>query len=333
VNYYNDNEPYAAEWLRNLIDAAELPQGDVDERSITDVQPDELEGYDQCHFFAGIGGWPLALRLAAWPDDAPVWTGSAPCQPFSQAGKGKGEADERHLWPEFRRLIKVCRPPVVFGEQVASKAGREWLARVRAEMEALGYAFGAADLCAPGVGAPHIRQRLFWVAESNGERHEDEGVHLRPRRPFSSPANESGSFDGVGNSTVPEQRLREQRLYAEGGCGDGTAGVSQCSTDGMGDAAALRRTGRDGAGEQESGAWSGCVAVVCRDGKVRRIKSGLQPLAHGIPQKLGPPLTEMGQVGIRAARSNRVGRLRGYGNAIVPQLAAEFIRAFMETTQ
>src|SRR5690606_31057001 len=140
----------------------------VDTRSIEDVTPNDLQGYTQCHFFAGIGGWPLALRLAGWPDDRPVWTGSCPCQPFSQAGKGAGFADERHLWPAFFHLIEQCRPSVVFGEQVASKDGLAWLDLVQADLEGAGYACGAADLCAAGVGAPHIRQRLYWVANALG---------------------------------------------------------------------------------------------------------------------------------------------------------------------
>jgi len=162
MNYYNEIDPHAAAWLRTLIERGLIAPGVVDERSITDVQPTDLVGFKQCHFFAGIGGWSYALRLANWPDDRPVWTGSCPCQPFSTAGKQRGTADERHLWPEFARLIDKCQPPVVFGEQVASAAGREWLSTVRLDLEAMGYAVGAADLCAAGVGAPHIRQRLWW---------------------------------------------------------------------------------------------------------------------------------------------------------------------------
>jgi len=166
--YYNENDAYAAQWLCNLIAAGHIAPGEVDERSIEDVRADDLRGFTQCHFFAGIGVWSYALRLAGWPDDSPVWTGSCPCQPFSAAGKGGGFDDERHLWPAWFHLIEVCRPPVIYGEQVASKDGLAWLDLVHTDMEGAGYAFGATDLCAAGFGAPHIRQRLFFVGHASG---------------------------------------------------------------------------------------------------------------------------------------------------------------------
>lgn len=169
--YYNEIDPFAAQWLRELINAGAIAPGNVDERDIADVTADDIAGYDQCHFFAGIGVWSYALRLAGWPDNRPVWTGSCPCQPFSSAGKGAGFADERHLWPEFSRLIRECRPATAFGEQVASKDGLAWLDLVQLDLEAAGYACGALDTCAAGVGAPHIRQRLYWVANAIEQQH------------------------------------------------------------------------------------------------------------------------------------------------------------------
>ena len=177
--YYNEIEPFAAEWLRNLIKAGEIAPGDVDERDIRDVTPAELMGYGQCHFFAGIGGWSRALRLAGWPDDRPVWTGSCPCQSFSAAGRGLGFADERHLWPSWFHLIRECRPATIFGEQVASKLALSWLDLVSDYLEGEGYAVGSADLCAASVGAFHIRQRLWIVAVDNalrGRYREQEGA-------------------------------------------------------------------------------------------------------------------------------------------------------------
>ena len=184
--FYNENDPFAAQWLRNLIAAGHIAPGVVDERSIEDVTPDDLRGFTQCHFFAGVGVWSLSLRRAGWPDDTPVWTGSCPCQPFSAAGKGNGFADERHLWPAFFHLISECKPGVIFGEQVASKDGLGWIDLVQADLEATNYAIGAVDLCAAGFGAPHIRQRLFWVGYANNQRMEGmrgcESVILPERR-------------------------------------------------------------------------------------------------------------------------------------------------------
>jgi DNA (cytosine-5)-methyltransferase 1 len=164
--YYNEIDPAAAQWLRNLIDAGHIAPGIVDERSIEDVYPSDLRGFTQCHFFAGIGVWSYALRQAGWPDDRPVWTGSCPCQPFSAAGKGAGFDDERHLWPAFHHLIKECAPAIVIGEQVASKDSDPWIDLVHTDLEALGYAFGAIPFPSASVGAPHIRDRLYWVADT-----------------------------------------------------------------------------------------------------------------------------------------------------------------------
>jgi DNA (cytosine-5)-methyltransferase 1 len=209
--YYNEFDPYAAQWLQNLIDSKLIADGDVDDRSIRDVAPSDLKGYTQCHFFAGIGVWSYALRLAGWPDDRPVWTGSCPCQPFSAAGKGAGFADERHLWPEFYRLIAECRPPVVFGEQVASKDGLAWIDTVQSDMEASGYAIGAADLCAAGVGAPHIRQRLWFV----GERLDD-----------------TAGARHVGTLARAEGEARDEARLRLSGEGRGSGGLANTSLDG-----------------------------------------------------------------------------------------------------
>ena len=180
--YYNDNDPFAAQWLRNLIACGLIAPGDVDDRSIKDVQPADLRGYAQVHLFAGIAGWSLALRTAGWPDDRPVWTGSCPCQPFSVAGKRAGFDDDRHLWPHMRELIRECGPNVVFGEQVAGAS--DWLNLVRGDLEALGYAVGAIPMEAASAGADHFRDRYWFVADVPGERRHGGGAPAEPyRRP------------------------------------------------------------------------------------------------------------------------------------------------------
>jgi len=166
--YYNENDPNCAQWLRNLCADGLIPAGDVDDRDIRDVRPSDVSGYVQCHFFAGIGIWPLALRMAGWPDGRRIWTGSCPCGPFSQSGKRLGFADDRHLWPAWHWLIRQCRPVSLAGEQVESVDGRIWLDVVSADLENCGYTCGAAVLPSAGVGAPNLRHRFFWVADADG---------------------------------------------------------------------------------------------------------------------------------------------------------------------
>lgn len=218
--YYNDNEPYVCSWLENLIGAGQISGGRVDRRPIQDVQPSDLADYKRAHFFAGIAGWDLALQLAGWPTDREVWTGSCPCQPFSVAGKRKGTSDERHLWPEWFRLIKECKPATIFGEQVASKAGREWLAGVFADLEGVGYAVAGADLCAAGFGAAHIRQRLYWVAYTDTARclHTSKG-------PEGTQRNWSGALN-LASRTSYGPRSGEPTWFKDGSCRRTEPGVA-----------------------------------------------------------------------------------------------------------
>jgi DNA (cytosine-5)-methyltransferase 1 len=296
--YYNENDHKAAAWLRELIKQGHIAVGDVDERSIEDVAPNELAGYTQCHFFAGIGGWSYALRRAGWPDDRPVWTGSCPCQPFSAAGKGAGFTDERHLWPAWFHLISQRRPPVVFGEQVASKDGLSWIDLVQADLEGSGYAAGAFDLCAAGVGAPHIRQRLYFVADANCAQ--------RPRARIAS---------GIYTQHNPIGRDGSFRALADSGCELGQRGAEKSSTkneaeriEGADDDKSCSSNGSRPS--PTNGHWRDADWLYCTDGKWRAVEPSTFPLAHG--------------------SSARVGRLRGYGNAIVAPVAQAFIESYME---
>ena len=288
MNYYNEHDTNAVAWLRELIAQRDIPDGYVDSRSIEAVRPEDIIGYHQCHFFAGIGGWPHAINLAGW--GGPLWTASLPCQPFSQAGRQRGAADERHLWPVFRALVAQCRPVCVVGEQVASKAGRAWFAAVRADLEALGYAVGAADLCAAGVGAPHIRQRLYWCAVRLGHAE---------REP-------AGWHPGAGFEAQGGARVRAVRDLV--GAPSATAG------------------------------WSDAHYHHCRDGKDRPIpaKSSLFPLADGLSPILvrgcGEGVSE-NQIDPDATTEGRVIRLRGYGNAIIPELAVVFLESIRNCNQ
>lgn len=283
--FYNENNAAAANWLRNLEAAGKISPGVINEQSITELKAESTAPIS--HFFAGIGGWDYALRLAGWPAELPVWTGSCPCQPFSVAGKREGVNDERHLWPVFRELIRERNPPVVFGEQVASSDGRVWLAGVRSDLEAMGYAVGAADLCAAGIGAPHIRQRLYWVARRLEHMpSEQEGVPGQPREQR--------------DATLRLADMQQQRLEGQSRDGDNRSQPGRLDPLEIGSVAESRRPSP----------WDRYDLVPCADGKARRIESGTFPLANGI--------------------SKRMDKLRGYGNAIVPQVAAEFIKAAMD---
>jgi len=283
--YYNEIDPYAAAWLRNLIAAGHLPDGEVDTRSILDVSPEDLSAFDQCHFFAGIGGWAHALRLAEWPDTRGVWTGSCPCQPFSVAGRGDGMRDERHLWPYWFALIEERRPRVIFGEQVESATRHGWLDLVCSDLEGIGYAVGAVGVPAAGIGAPHIRQRSWFVADNIGDGLES----LFDGRAAAGPVGRRGEACGVADDD--DNAGRREQWVAE-------------LLDGVGSA---HRDNADGRGATF---WTDADWIYCRDEKYRPVEPGTFPLAHGV--------------------LNRVGRLRAYGNAIVPQVAAEVIRAFLE---
>jgi DNA (cytosine-5)-methyltransferase 1 len=319
VVYYNENDPQIAEWLQAVIDADLIAPGVVDTRSIEDVEPSDLDEFSQCHFFAGIGGWSYALRLADWPDDRPVWTGSCPCQPFSSAGKRAGFADERHLWPAWHWLIQQCRPRVIFGEQVATALA--WDDLVQGDLEAAAYTRASVIVGAHSVGSPHLRQRLYWVADTNEPRSQGWGrTELSERAGecvvgAGGPSGELAYADTTRCGTwrasetcdgrdAPRQQptgLRDVGGFAE------SDGSESCDRD-------LQRSGRLVQFAQDSplsGSWSAADWLWCADDKYRPVEPGSFPLAHGVPA--------------------RVGRLRGYGNAIVPALAAEVIKAYSET--
>ncbi|EOE3279677.1 TPA: DNA cytosine methyltransferase [Klebsiella pneumoniae] len=341
--YYNEIDPFAAQWLRNLIAAGHIAPGEVDERSIEDVTPDDLRGFTQCHFFAGIGVWSHSLRLAGWPDDRPVWTGSCPCQPFSPAGKGDGFADERHLWPQFFHLISERRPQHVFGEQVAAGNANVWFDLVQADLEGMGYAFGLVPFTSAGIGAPHIRERAYWVANADSVISDRRGnVRASGRDEYSNGGDDVRLADANHDRQQPGQGDGRRCQCAEQGIDIGRGGEN----GGLGNANVARLeglSGNDGAAGRKgttgpaaapgvhlralevNGFWRDADWLFCRDGKWRPVEPGTFPLVDGAAARMGR--VEPGVA--RVASSNRVGRLKGYGNAINAQAAAAFIRAYM----
>lgn len=331
--YYNEIDPHAAQHLRNLIDAGHIAPGVVDTRSIEDVTPNDLKGFTQVHLFAGIGGWSLALRHAGFTDRRPVWTASCPCQPFSAAGKGLGFADERHLWPSAHWLIGQRRPVVVFGEQSGSADADDWIDLVQADVEALGYAFGAVAFPSASVGAPHQRDRAYWVADTSGDQRERGGEFQptgRDKPSDGSVISRMAHTHGNGWQGWLSGRTDPQREAIDGqaGCGCTACGVAHTNHEqrpfplSSGSYADISRQWN-----KDSEAIAGCSSVMqpgpvnsfwrdadwlcSRDGKWRPVRPGSFPLADGVPA--------------------RVGRLRAYGNAINIEAATAFIKSYMAT--
>lgn len=260
MHYYNEWDLFNAEWLQVLMDNSYIPRGHIDTRDIRHVKASDLLGYKQCHFFAGIGGWPLALRLAGWPDHIPVWTASLPCQPFSSAGLQEGFQDDRDLWPTFFNFVKEHRPPTIFGEQVAEAIKFGWLDRVLADLGSENYTGWPIVFGAHSVGSPTKRQRLYWLGHS-----ECEGLERYTGNVY------------IDNLTgwQPTESARSVT----------TAGVP-------------------------TNFWADYETLVFESGIRRRIGPGIAPMANGLPAWMG--------------------RLRGYGNAIVPQAAVQVIQSYME---
>ena len=367
--YYNDNDRHAVAAPKALMAEGYISGGDVDDRSIEDVRAEDLTGYTTCHFFAGQGGWALALRLAGWPDDRPVWTASLPCQPFSSAGKRKGAADERHLWPTFFRLIEACRPAIVFGEQVASsevvgtqleaafvvavqggdyaranKLARRlaqsrsfhywprWLDGIQADLAGADYAVRAAVLGAHSVHAPHVRQRLFWVADAlPAGRAEGRTGPGDGQAAGGGPPGGLDDADGRKPGDGQLQRGGEHGQQPEDGGPGGGLGHAGCER--------LEGGSHDPRREQSlatqasaSGFWADSILIPCRDGKWRRVpdaESLLQRLADGLPASLGDMLPASG-FPLAGKIEGRQAMLRLIGNSIVPQVAAAFVKAYMD---
>jgi DNA (cytosine-5)-methyltransferase 1 len=295
--YYNENNPEAVMWLDQLMYAGYLTEGIIDDRPIQEVRPDDLKGFTHCHFFAGIGGWDYALSLAGWPEDMPVWTGSCPCQPFSTAGRNKGKTDERHLWPYWYSLIQKCKPPIIFGEQVTNAISHGWLDDVQQGLESQGYAFGSAVLPAITGQRGHGRDRVFFVGDSeyNGQ---PTAAQQRSNKPAIS--NDAKGTNGTSEPT----RASDIRPVAN------IASLRQQGQGALGESVHTE-AGTRGEADKFVDAGSGLWWLQCPDGHARNIEPTIPVLAYGIPKDLAKLCSV------------------GFGNAIVPETAAYFIRATM----
>lgn len=301
--------------------------------------------------FSGIGGFSLAARWAYgdehkpiafceidkycqkvlkkhWPDvpifedirsldgrqfrDVDLVSGGFPCQPFSVAGKRKGKEDDRHLWPEYLRIIQQARPRWVVGENVPGIIHME-LDTVLSDLEREDYVCQTLIIPACALNAQHRRDRVWIVAHSvaAGERWTERQEQTET----------DASDPGLQRQARPEQQ---------------TAGLEQRGED-VANAETIRTQRVRPSGEQEPETHGGQEISLCcsfgNDGNATG--QGLPNWAGG---EMGQPflLTEFERSGGREIErdfrgmahgvSKRVDRLKALGNAIVPQVAYELLR-------
>lgn len=355
--YYNEFDPKIANWLRELIKMKVIAEGEVDDRSMLDISVNDLKGFTQHHFFAGIGTWSYALRNAGWSDDRPVWTASLPCQPFSVAGNQKGKQDERHLLPHFVELVKQFRPNTIFGEQVEAAIRHGWLDDLQTTMEAEGYAIGHTILGTHSVNAAHQRQRLYWVAntEQSGQQGWLSGRGNPKWENIDGHIGRGGSNSRLGNtehnglnadtlrrstseSEAKSGLLKPERPNPLGRLGnakhDGSSTSKKqrsnessvfCSKEGQDSSSKPKRAGSSSfisSISEESVEW-----LYCRDNKYRPIKSGIKPLVDGAARGV---VYSGGEINANNTGLERAMRLKGYGNAINADVAQLFIEVFLK---
>jgi DNA (cytosine-5)-methyltransferase 1 len=313
--------------------------------------------------FSGIGGFDLAARWMGWdnvfhvefnpwcrkvleyhfPDsksyvdvkqfDGTAWrghvdiiSGGFPCQPYSAAGKRMGKEDERHLWPEMLRIIREAAPTYVVGENVRGLTnwnGGVVFEEVCADLEAAGYEVWTGILPAAGVGAPHRRDRVWFVAANAGRRRGVQGLkEMEPEQPKGEGTNCKGGECNATNA-------------------DGT-GRQKC------DVAAEPNESEFGRGYGGEDATNASIKrPQCWQGGTKP-KKGPQPNDQFIERRneLRIPNWEMfptqppicgGDDGISRELDGitfskwRNESIKAYGNAIVPQVAFEIFNAIQNT--
>ena len=240
-------------------------------------------------------------------DNIDIITGGYPCQPFSVAGNKKGVEDPRHLWPEYFRLIKECRPTWVIGENVAGhiKLG---LDAVQEDLESEGYSLRTFSISASSIGANHQRERVWIIANSerNGllatEKRESIEETIRQQ-----PQGENNTFNIEGTGSIPvstsdvedtrRRSWREQFTRNKESVGRGTSEKTERSTN--------------------SNTTTGS-------------SEGTTTMANGNKNKNNWWHTEPNVGRVADGVSNRTHRLKSLGNAVVPQIPYYIAKSILE---
>lgn len=231
-------------------------------------------------------------------------TGGYPCQPFSLAGKRKGQKDDRHLWPEVLRIIEKARPRMVLCENVAGHVSMG-LDSVLSELESIAYTGEPLVIPACAVDAKHRRDRVWIIAYDDRAaiRHAEELIQRSESEAQPPHDGEKGLISNTDNT----RQCSDDEKGGEKGDDFGICSKVLAAARGV-------RQPRQGApGDAVSSETERKrEATITRNGSERcerSIEPAVGRVAHGIPQRLD--------------------RLKGLGNAIVPQVAAEILRAMI----
>ena len=267
-------------------------------------------------------------------------TGGFPCQPFSVAGKQRGKDDNRYLWPEMLRVIREAKPTWIIGENVAGIVNLA-LDQVCTDLEAEGYEVEPIIIPACAVDAPHRRDRVWIVAHSklHGNQRTQRGINAEADCAEESfGTKDCSTWESVGTG---EQQRRETEQRHD----DVANAISHAERSAHGEAAGGGQRGREEQSECQRNQVGGNPANSSEDvsdtiieGRQGRVQGGESERRENIQGHSGCgrsvreqseqatwlPEPNVGRVahGI----PNRVHRLKGLGNAIVPQVASEIIR-------
>lgn len=285
------------------------------------------------HIFCDIEPFSQAVLRKHWPD-AKIYgdirtlhgnengaidllTGGFPCQPFSSAGKRKGTEDDRHLWPEMLRVIREATPRWIIGENVSGLLtwdGGMVLDSVLSDLEGSGYDAWPLVIPAAAVDAPHRRDRVWIIAHSTRRRLEGRDVSIRLRRSLETATDTNGIREDVSDTQLIGRQARELKA--------------------SGRPASERRTTPDQPRRRGSAlAHSDSIDVEGSDAEATQGRQGPRRSARlrggtgGGPAKW-PAEPSVGRVAHGVP--SRVDRIKALGNAIVPQVAAQIMRAIKE---